>query len=313
VKTEVSVTQDDRSLSVLARATRTDVASDPYPHLILEDALPDALCQALIDAYPAPAVVGAGARSNQRWSMPTTAALASDGVPDIWKRFVDHHASPAFFSEVCDVFGDQIVERYPTRFPDEATLRALRVGVRNRDVLRRQGPNASDSDVGVDLVLDAQIAGNTPVLAPSSVKTVHVDSGNKLFTGLLYLRLPEDDATGGDLEVVRFRRDLTRAQYARRFDGMFVDDASVEHVRTVPYRRNVLFMFVNGPNALHGVTVRQPTPHRRLFLNLVGEVKTPLFEVPQHWQTRLRKLPRLAQKRARKWFGLPALEPAQEA
>ncbi|MGA0839841.1 MAG: hypothetical protein ACO3P1_08105, partial [Pseudomonadales bacterium] len=64
-----------------------------------------------------------------------------------------------------------------------------------------------------------------------------------------------------------------------------------------------LFMFVNGLEALHGVTVREPTPDRRLFLNLVGEMKRPLFDVPQHWTTRVRKLPRLARKRVRGMFG----------
>lgn len=305
MNTDTTVTWADSALSVLAQASRARVISDPYPHLILEDALPDALCRALIDCYPPPEVVVAGPRSNQRWSMPTSAARASDAVPELWKRFVDYHVSPAFFSEVCDVFGGEIARLYPSRFPNEAALRAQRVGVRHLDDFRKHFGD-DRNEAGADLLLDAQIAGNTPVLAPSSVKTVHVDSGNKLFTGLLYLRLPEDDSQGGDLDVVRFRSDLSRAQHARRFDGMFVDDALVEHVRTVPYRRNVLFMFVNGPNALHGVTVRQTTPHRRLFLNLVGEVRQPLFEVPQHWQTRARKLPRLARKRARKWLGLPA-------
>lgn len=290
---------DAGALSVLARARRSDVASDPYPYLVIEDALPPALCDALIASYPAPDVVGAGARSNQRWSLPTAAALGSPGVSALWQDFVGYHASARFFSEVCDIFGAAMVRQFQGRFPDESAVRQLVTGMRKRDSFKN-----------VDLLLDAQISGNTPVSAASSVKTVHVDSGNKLFTGLLYLRLPEDDSRGGDLDVVRFRRDLSPRARARRFNGMFVDDALVERVTTVPYRRNVLFMFVNGPEALHGVTVREPTPHRRLFLNLVGEVKQPLFEVPQHWTTRVRKLPRLARKRARSWLGLHEEEDA---
>ena len=133
-----------------------------------------------------------------------------------------------------------------------------------------------------------------------SVKTIHVDSEHKLFSGLLYLRRPEDDSTGGDLDVLRFRPDLTSAQWRKRFNGMFIDDALVERVCRVPYARNTLVMFVNSPNALHGVTVRQPTPHLRLFMNLVGESRAKLFDVPQHWQVRLAKLPRLIKKRLRR-------------
>ena len=103
--------------------------------------------------------------------------------------------------------------------------------------------------------------------------------------------------------MLRLRRDLTDAQRRRRFDGMFIDDDLVEQVMRVPYRRNTLFMFVNGPDSLHGVTVRQPTRHPRLFLNLVGETRVKLFDVPQHWQRRVAKLPRLIKKRLRRVVG----------
>ena len=154
-----------------------------------------------------------------------------------------------------------------------------------------------DSMENHDLLLDAQISGNTAVSTASSVKSIHIDSEHKLFTGLLYLRPAADDSIGGDLNVVRFRRDLTAAEHRRRYDGMFVDDAVTEHVSTVPYRRNTLIVFVNGLEALHGVTVRQPTDHLRLFLNLVCESRVKLFDVPQAWQIRAAKLPRLIKKR----------------
>jgi hypothetical protein len=278
--------RNGREYSVLQRARRRDVVSDPYPFVVVRNALPEALCQALIEQYPSPAAVQAGADSNQRWSLPAADADRSSEIPAVWKAFTAYHASPAFWSEIVDVFGAEMVKRYPAAFPDESALRRLRPGVRHRDEFDDR-----------DLLMDAQIAGNTPVTEASSVKTVHIDSNNKLYTGLLYLRAPEDDSVGGDLDIVRFRRDLSPSQYKRRYDGMFVEHDLVQNVQTVAYERNVLVMFVNCPDALHGVTVRKPTPHRRLFLNLVGEVDFPLFDVPQHWQTRLRKLPRLARKR----------------
>jgi len=171
-------------------------------------------------------------------------------------------------------------------------LRKMRLGIRERD-----------REEDCDFFLDAQISGNTAVRDASSVKTIHLDSEHKLFSGLLYLRSPEDDSIGGDLDVLRFRSDLTAAQWRRRFDGMFIDDSLVERVTRIPYSRNTLVMFVNGPNSLHGVTVRQPTQHLRLFMNLVGESRVKLFDVPQHWQTRVAKLPRLIKKRLRRVVG----------
>jgi hypothetical protein len=278
--------REDRELSVLQRVHRSDVVREPYPFVVVKDALPEALCAALIAQYPSPVAVQAGAESNQRWSLPAHDAGRATDVPAVWKAFTAYHASPAFWRDIVDVFGADIVRLYSSFFPDENALRRLRLGVRHRDEFDDR-----------DLLMDAQIAGNTPVTAASSVKTVHIDSNNKLYTGLLYLRAPDDDSVGGDLDIVRFRRDLSPSQYKRRYDGMFVEHDLVENVQTVAYERNILVMFVNCPDALHGVTVRQPTPHRRLFLNLVGEVDFPLFDVPQHWQTRLRKLPRLAKKR----------------
>jgi len=184
------------------------------------------------------------------------------------------------------------VRLYPHAFPTLESLRSLNVGVRERDT--------TDD---FDLLLDAQISGNTAVNDASSVKTIHIDSEHKLFTGLLYLRSPDDDSIGGDLDVLRFRRDLTSSQWRRRYDGMFVEDEFVEPVRRVPYRRNTLIMFVNGPDSLHGVTVRQRTSHLRLFMNLVGETRVKLFDVPQHWQRRVAKLPRLLKKRLRRVVG----------
>src|SRR5262249_43952931 len=155
---------------------------------------------------------------------------------ELWRDFVAYHASRAFYDEVVDLLGEHIVRMYPQVFPDVAALRALRVGVR-------------DDDAASDLWLDAQISRHTPGRDASSVKSIHIDSEHKLFTGLLYLRGPRDDSTGGDLDVLRFRQDLTPAQWRRRYDGMFIDDAYVEPVMRVPYARNTLFLFVNGTNS----------------------------------------------------------------
>jgi hypothetical protein len=289
------MTTDAKSLSVLRKARAEDVVTEPFPHLVIRDALPDAVCDALIAEYPPlDALAIDGNDNNRRWSVTAWDARRNPRIAPIWQELVAYHASRAFYDELIDVFGEHVTHLYPRLFPDVATLRSQRVGLRERD-----------SFEDFDVLVDAQISGNTPVSDASSVKTIHIDSEHKLFTGLLYLRRPEDDSVGGDLNIVRFRDDLTRGQARRRYDGMFVDDALTEYVSTVPYQRNMLLLFVNGLSALHGVTVRQPTSHLRLFLNLVCETREKLFDVPQHWQTRAAKLPRLIGKRLRRVAGLP--------
>ena len=287
------MTDPNKSLSVLQRARAQDVVADPFPYLVINDALPDELCDALIAQYPPlDALAVDTAENNSRWSVPAWHARQNPRIAPVWQDLVAYHSSPAFYDEFVQIFGDHVVRLYPHVFPNLDALRAQRLGIRERD-----------SEESTDLLLDAQICGNTAVRDASSVKTIHIDSEHKLFTALLYLRLPEDDSRGGDLNVVRFRSDLTSAERKQRYDGMFVDDALTDYVTTVPYRRNTLFMFVNGLESLHGVTVRQPTQHLRLFLNLVGETRQKLFDVPQHWQTRAAKLPRLIKKRLKRVVG----------
>lgn len=52
---------------------------------------------------------------------------------------------------------------------------------------------------------------------------------------------------------------------------------TMSKVETVRYQPNCLVLFINTIDSLHGVTVRQPTPHGRCFMNLVGEVATRLY------------------------------------
>jgi hypothetical protein len=281
------------SVSVLQRATRADVRREPFPHLVIENALPDALADALIKEYPRLEALGVDpSENNARWSHPADLVAASPDISPVWKELIAYHASPEFFHDVVALFGEDIVRLYPKRFPTLDRLRAGRVGMRLRD-----------SFASHDYLMDAQISGNTPVYEESSVKTTHVDSPWKLFSGLYYLRDPKDDSVGGDLTVDRFKPGLSRWQWRRRFDGVYVADDRVEPVATVRYARNTLMMFVNSLDSLHGVTVRAPTSHLRLFMNLVCEVEEPLFDVPQALEVRLANQRRVAMKRLRKLVG----------
>jgi hypothetical protein len=262
-------------LSVLQKATPADVRASPFPHLVLRDAVPDTLCAELIASYPPLAALGVDAgRNNQRWTYRAASVPGNAGVPQLWKDFVAYHVSQAFYDEVAALFADAIVRLYPERFPDRAAVQRLRAGVRKRDTLASH-----------DVLLDAQISGNTPVTAASSVRTTHIDTGEKLFSGLFYLRRPEDDSRGGDLTLCRFKpRYRRRVDKLACFHGEYVDAAHVEVVETVPYRKNVLVLFVNYIDSVHGVTERHPTDHARIFLNLVGEVSGRLYEIPERWR-----------------------------
>ena len=259
------------SISVLRTFQKGDFYRDPFPHLIIRDALPNAVCDQLIKEYPSLDTLKVDAtRNNTRWNFPAPRVKKSEGISELWKELIEYHCSPAFFGELVEIFGESLIDLYPRRFESQRQLKELAVGVRG-----------ADSFSAKDVLLDAQISGNTPATSTRSVRSTHVDGAQALFAGLLYLRQEDDDSVGGDLEIRRFRPELSDVRKPGCFrNATYVDDKWTEIVKTVKYDRNVLVVLVNGIDSLHGVTPRHPTPHQRHFMNLVADLDPPLFQIP---------------------------------
>ena len=258
----------DRSYSLLQKATRADIRTSPYPMLVLDDALPAPLYSELEKSFPSMLAMGIFDRkNNHRWNYSNSKARRNPLIPRVWREFLAYHSSQAFYDDIIELFEDAIKGVYPGRF-DKDELRTMRAGARN-----------VDADGSRDVFMDAMLAGNTPVTAASSVRTTHVDAGDKLFSGLLYMRPNGYDAVGGDLTISRFKPEYATDKLAN-FKAQYVDDERVDIIETVPYAKNRLVLFVNTLDSLHGVTVRQPTRKHRLFVNLVGEVDPPLYVLP---------------------------------
>jgi hypothetical protein len=253
---------------LLERLDAASVRTDPFPHIVLTPALPEPLVDRLLATVPPHEVLCAGQRpgSNRRFSFPATDALRHAAVGAEWRGVVEACASPSFFSRVMEVFAPWLRQQHPDIDSAVGPLEHLKAGVRFRDSFET-----------ADVLMDALISINTPVTGrASAVRRAHVDSPHKLYAGLLYLRHPDDDSCGGDLELFRFRAGT------RVFRDAEVRESDVEVAATVPYARNTLVIYPNSLHALHGVTVRQPTRHTRLFLNLIGEVRRPLFDLGAH-------------------------------
>lgn len=254
--------------TLLANVSRCQVVTAPFPHIVVEDALPEDLYLQLASQYPSTDLIGGGAKtaSNQRLSLPASKALHNPEISPLWREFVRLHTSPTFFDLVVKLFAEELRQVYPSLEKNIGPLEKLRTGVRYVDDFARS-----------DVLLDAQICVNTPVTAaPSSVRRTHVDAPTKLFAGLYYLRHQEDSSSGGNLELARFKGE------PESFKGASVPDESVEVVKTVKYRRNVLVLFINSYYSLHAVTPRSVTPLPRYLFNLVGEVKRPLFDLSRY-------------------------------
>ena len=254
--------------TLLANVKKADVITDPFPHIIVTDALDKAICDRLIQEMPDTAVLREGKDPNagyERFNYPARSIEGNSNVSELWQTFIRLHSSDVFMHQVLDLMGEQILALYPDFEEQFKPLSEFKSGVRK-----------VDSFPDVDMLLDAQIAMNSSAENPlKRIKRPHIDRPQVLFAGLFYMRHPDDESTGGSLEIYRFKKN--RPGGFDPNDKQHVDDRYVKLIKTVNYERNVLVLFLNSLNSLHGVTGRSSTPVPRYFVNLIGELPQRMF------------------------------------
>lgn len=262
--------------SVLHKATLGDVATEPFPHLVVRDALEDEVYHELSDTFPPFEVIAGDADpgSNKRFDLMGKDILTDDRVAPVWKHFSATHTSREFLGNFLDLFESHVLRIYPGIEERLGPLRDLRPGLRLVDTFESS-----------DVMLDATVVVNTPVVeTPTSVRGVHVDKLHKLYTGLFYMRHPEDPATGGDLELYSYRKGTPEGFGSHGRDtGQRVADLAperVEHVATVPYEANLFVIFPVSIFALHGVTVRSRTLHSRRLCTIIADLEHDQYALP---------------------------------
>jgi hypothetical protein len=159
--------------------------------------------------------------------------------------------------EFLDLMGPDIIATYP-------------------DLEQRLGKALKDCPTGILHVpaikdalieLDCHICINTPTTAPKSWRRVHTDAPDELFAALLYFRRDDDRATGADLEIYQWKKNVPHL-----FIGPDIDEADSERVNTVSYRPNTAVIFINSEASLHAVSVRGVSPVSRRLVNIMGRV-----------------------------------------
>lgn len=249
------------------------VKMNPFPHIILVDAIPSDLAAKLTNSFPIDLF---DLRSNnQRLDISSINVINSSHISKEWKQFIAYHSSKEFFNEVLRLFEHCLITNKNLNI---AKLNKLNTGIRFKDTFDK-----------VDCLLDAQISINTPVTTKSSVRKTHTDNTNKIFSGLFYLRQAGDDSSGGDLQLCNWNSGYS---YKKKLK-IYKESLSPSHFTVfneIPYANNVAVLFLNSLDALHCVTPRNVTPHTRTFVNLVGEVPYDIFNKHTNRQKRLLNL-----------------------
>ncbi|PSM50068.1 hypothetical protein C7Y66_05890 [Chroococcidiopsis sp. CCALA 051] len=260
--------------SLLSKIKPTDIFSEPFPHIVIKDALDEEVYSKLKSEWADIEILrqgednkGTDLSSNKRLHYLAQESLNDERITPFWKEFIALHTSDTFFQEFLTIFKDYILQMYPDFEQKYGSFATLKSGLRKVDTFE-----------SVDVLLDALICINTPVITkPNAVRGAHIDLPDKLFAGLFYLRDPQDTSTGGNLEIYKFKNGKPYG-----FRSSAIDDSYIKHVKTIEYDRNVLILFLNSVYSLHGVSVRSLTESPRYFVNLVGEVKQPLFNPKQY-------------------------------
>ncbi len=251
---------------LLDRATAADVRLEPFPHLVLTDALPEALCNALLRSFPSTQWFAGEARpgSNRRYDL-SRKTIRERKLPmdPLWSEFLDAQADDAFLAAFLKLFGGPIEREYPGLLASWGGPEGVRRGDRSEDAAGAH-----------HILTEAYASINTPSRAGDpSVRVPHVDDPRKLYAGLFYMRHPDDDADGGDLELYESTdKDL-------RFWRQDAEPKKMRVVKTVKYAKNVLVLVLNTARSLHVVTPRGAARLPRYFVNLVGETPSPLFDL----------------------------------
>jgi hypothetical protein len=238
---------------------RGTIRLEPFPHVVVSDALEPPHYRQLCASFPPFARIGWDdasmlPRSNARFELSAAAMLNDATTPQVWKDFAAAHSDRPFF--------EKVVVRFDGHWPlplRQALGEAL--GGHTMERLVRHRPRAAR------IALDARIEINCPVTTASSPRGPHLDTPNRVYSGLFYCRHPEDDSAGGDLQLFRWKDGP-----APSIDAYELSPDSVDCVATIPYRPNLLVFFPHGIDALHGVSVREPTPHFRRYVFITAEL-----------------------------------------
>lgn len=203
--------------------------------------------------------------NNKRYAVSAHVIMNNPDFSPAWREFAALHSSPEFFAEVATLFEGH----WP-----QALLDALGGGFAGHSIGRL---TTLVADGAQRIQQDARIEINTPVRdVPSSSRGPHLDTFNRIFTCLFYLRAPEDDAVGGDLILYRRRNGP-----APKLDSYSLPDDAVEEVAVIPYEANRLVIFPQSVHSLHGVGLRHPTPHMRRYVFITAELADNWLAAPE--------------------------------
>ena len=247
------------SINVLQKATRASVQMLPYPHVILEEALPWEIYDELDATFPEellnsdfPNVVNDRGHTRRYLS---NRVLEDRKVSQQWLDFFQYHISDEFYKHVThNIFDEAIKQYYPEQY--DAILSTPSQPRKVVNQVNQVSP----------IVTDCQFVMNNPLPESSTSRTPHLDNPVEIYAALLYMKKRDDESIGGDLEV--WASDEARPDMQGKREAVM---SKIRKVGACPYKPNSLVLFLNCRHGVHGVgNISNQTKVRR-SINIIGE------------------------------------------
>jgi hypothetical protein len=210
----------------IAAVTRTPLDMDPGAHIVIEDLLPEEVCDELVAAVPASQFFPSQNMKRQEIGVPFF--LAPEYSRVVWNFFYDvleHAILPAVIEKFRPALDDFMRKHWPAL--GSFAQSGVKLGVANsRIMLRRPGYRIKP----------------------------HRDPRWAFLTCLVYLQRRDDPYAYG----TQFYR-LHQEREAEHHSPLWVEDHQCELVKDVPARRNSAVVFLNSTGA-HGAFVPSDAP-----------------------------------------------------
>ncbi len=259
-------------LSILQNIKKEDIKYDPFPHVVIKNALNQKLYDTLSSNFPLRRKnvpkKSKSRVSNKRYDL---WSHTTKKIHHKWKKVMAYHTSSEFWLEFVSLFRDAILQCHPNiEEQHKRKLEDFRTTVASHPVGKHE------------IAIECAASINSPVTTarPTSVRSTHVDNEHELYGALLYMRNKKDNSTGGDLQIFRWKDDERR--YSKK--GLGINHNMCSLVETVPYEANTMILFINSANSIHGVTPRSRTKLTRKFLTIHGCTTHKLFNVSDKFE-----------------------------
>jgi len=231
----------------------------PFPHLIIENALPNNIYEVLDNNFPKyPQQLDQF--DNSMFTVDDTNVYDDKESHEYWKQILRYLSSSEYFSELNNIFGEHLTKHYSKAFKLIELIDKLSVKDNNEEI-------------GSKIISNSRVMFFSPVKKRGIPKKpdgsnleVHCDGASKLFTSILYFKDKNDKSSGGELLLHKWRfkvpLEIKKIILASGLNFINTLIRSLQFLfikknKIIKYKENCLVIFFGTENALHSVNERE--------------------------------------------------------